>query len=174
MPMYNLIEYRDNYSKISGSLWQYCRDEPFIDNNGDIFDIPDDPDTTSFNYKQKITGQTGNNGRKDVQIMLPLKNLSNFCRTLEMPLINHEIDIFLTWSKKCIIVTGDYGINVNNKPKFETAGTKLYVPVRTLSNQDNEKLLQQSKTGFKRTINWNKYQSKRKIYIQNQYLKPLN
>ena len=67
MPMYNLIEYRDNYSKISGSLWQYYRDEPIIDNNGDIFDIPDDPDTTSFNYKQKITGQTGNNGRKDVQ-----------------------------------------------------------------------------------------------------------
>ena len=63
--MYNLIEYSDNYLKKSWSLWQYYRDEPFIDSDGDI-DIPDDPDTTSFNYKQKITGQTGNNARKDV------------------------------------------------------------------------------------------------------------
>ena len=78
MPMYNLIEYGGNYSKISESLWQYYRDEPFIGNNGDIIDIPDDPDTTSFNNKQKITDHTGNNGRKDIQIMVPLKYLSNF------------------------------------------------------------------------------------------------
>ena len=73
-----------------------------------------------------------------------------------MPLINFEINIFLTWSQNFIIVTRDYG---NRVPKFAITDTKLYVPVVTLSAQDNEKLLQQLKTGFKRTINWNKYQS---------------
>ena len=93
MPMYNLIKYSDNYSKTSGSLLQYYRDEPFI-NNGAIIDVPEDPDSASFEYKQKITGQTGNDGTKDVQIMVPLKYLSNFWRTLEMLLINCEINIF--------------------------------------------------------------------------------
>ena len=73
MPLYNLIEYSDNYSKKFGILWQYDRDEPFIGNNDNIIDVPDDPDSASFNYKQKITGQTGNNETKNVQIMVPLK-----------------------------------------------------------------------------------------------------
>ena len=72
MPMYNLIEYSDNYSKTSGSLWQYYRYEPFINNNGVIIDVPDDFDNASFISKQKITGQIGGNGTKDVQIMVPL------------------------------------------------------------------------------------------------------
>ena len=59
MPMYNLIEYSDNYSKTFGSLWQYYRDEPFIDENGNIIDVPDEPDSSSYKYKQKIAGQTG-------------------------------------------------------------------------------------------------------------------
>ena len=95
MPMYNLIEYSDNYLKTSGNLWQYYRDEPFINNDGVVNDVPDNPDSASFEYKQKITGQTCNDGTKDVQIMVPLKYLSNFWRTLEMPLINCEINIFL-------------------------------------------------------------------------------
>ena len=65
----------------------------------------------------------------------------------------------ITWSKKCIIVTGDYGNNLDNKPKFAITDTKHYVPVVTLSAHNNEKLLQQLRTGFKRTINWNKYPS---------------
>ena len=73
-----------------------------------------------------------------------------------MPLINCEINIFLTWSEKCIIVIGNYD---NQKPKFTTTDTKIYVPVVTLSAQDNETLLQQLKIAFKRTINWKKYQS---------------
>ena len=72
---------------------------------------------------------------------------------------------------KCIIVTGDYG-DINNKPRFEVTDTKLYVPVVTLSTQDNEKLLQQLKTGFKKTINWNKYQSQPKTYTL--IFKPFN
>ena len=79
MPMYNLIEYSDNYSKTSGSLWQYCRDDP----NDNIIQ------SESFKSKIKITGKTPANGNtKDVEILVPLKYLSNFWRTLEMPLIN--------------------------------------------------------------------------------------
>ena len=78
MPMYNLIQYSDYYSKTSGSLWQYYRDEPCIGGNDNIIEIPDDPDSASFKYKQKITYQAGNDGTKDVQIMVPLKYLSNF------------------------------------------------------------------------------------------------
>ena len=94
MPMYNLIEYSDNYAKTSGSLWQYFRDEP--DDNIE--------DSESFKSKIKITGKTpNNNNEKDVEIMVPLKYLSNFWRTLEMPLINCEVNLILTWSSTCVI-----------------------------------------------------------------------
>ena len=89
MPMYNLIEYSDNYAKTSGSLWQYFRDEP-DDNN-----IEDSE--SFFKSKIKITRKTPNNdNEKDVEIMVPLKYLSNFWRTLEMPLINYEVNLILT------------------------------------------------------------------------------
>ena len=94
MPLHNLIEYCVHYLETSGSLWEYYRDEPFIDGNDNIIDVPDDSDSSSFKYKQKITGQTGNDGTKYVQIMLPVKHLSNSWITLEMPLINCEINIF--------------------------------------------------------------------------------
>ena len=77
-----------------------------------------------------------------------------FWRTLEMPLINCEINLILTWSEDCVISSA------TGATKFKITDTKLYVPVVTLSNQDNAKLLQQLKSGFKRTINWNKYQPK--------------
>ena len=70
--------------------------------------------------------------------------------TLEIPLTNWEINIFLTWSEKCIVVTRDYA---DWEPKFEITDTKLYNPVVASSAQNNEKLLQQLKTVFKRTIN---------------------
>ena len=79
MPMYNLIEYSDNYSKTSGSLWQYCKEIPAVNNDGDIVDFNGANATDSFNFKTKITGQTGDDGRIDnVEIMVPLKYLSNF------------------------------------------------------------------------------------------------
>ena len=87
MTMYNLIEYSDNYAKTTGSLWQYFRDEP----NYDI------EDSESFKSKIKITGKTpDDDNEKDVEIMAPLKSLSNFWRTLEMPLINCEVNLILT------------------------------------------------------------------------------
>ena len=60
--------------------------------------------TNSFKIKEKITGETGDNGKKDAETMVPLKSLSNFLRTLEMPLINFEINLDLNWSEKCVIV----------------------------------------------------------------------
>ena len=73
MPMYNLIEYSDNYSKTSGSLWQYCKDIPAVNNNGNIVDFNGANATDSFNFKTKITDQTDNNGRIDiVETMVPL------------------------------------------------------------------------------------------------------
>ena len=91
IPIYNLIECSDNYLKTSQSLWQYYRDEPFMNNHGVITDVNDGPDNVSFKYNQKLTGQTGNDGTKDVQITVPLKHFSNFWRTFEMPLLNWEI-----------------------------------------------------------------------------------
>ena len=136
MPMHSSTEYTDNYWKTSESLWLYYSDEPFISDNGNITDVADDHNSVSFKYKQKITGQTKNDGRNDVEIMVPLEYLSNFWRNLEMLLINFEINVFLTWTENCIIVTGDYGDNGNNHTKFEITDTKLYVPVGTLSAQD--------------------------------------
>ena len=81
-----------------------------------------------------------------------------------MPLINCEVNLILTWSKDCVI-TNSEGLG-----KFKITETKLYVPVVTLSTQDNAKLLQQLKSGFKRTINWNKYESSVKTFAQNRYL----
>ena len=88
LPIYNLIQYSDNYSKTSGSLWQYCKEIPVVNNAGDIGEFNGANATDSFNFKTKITGQTSNNGRIDVEIMVPFKYISNFWRTLEMPLTN--------------------------------------------------------------------------------------
>ena len=93
--------------------------------------------------------------------MVPLKYLSNFWRTLEIPLINCEVKLDLTWSSTCIIT------NSTGAGRFEINDTKLYVPVVTLSTQENTKLLQQLKSGFKRVINWNKYLSKPELLRQN-------
>ena len=109
-----------------------------------------------FKFKQKITSSTGDDGTKTVEIMVPLKYKSNFWRTLEMPLINCDINLTVTWSANCVI----YNAAANQDTTFAITDTKLYVPVITLST-DNAKLLQQLKSGFKRTINWNKYEPKK-------------
>ena len=164
MPMYILIEYSDNYAKTSGSLWQYCKDIPPLDNNNVITFFTEANRTDSFNFKAKITGQTGDNGTKDVEIMVPLKYLSNFWRTLEMLLINCEVNLILTWSSTCVNVSTN---NANQNAGFAITDTKLYVPVVTLSTQENAKLLGQLKSGFKGIINWNKYLSKPELLLQN-------
>ena len=92
IPMYNLIEYSDNYSKTCGRLWQYCKNIPAVNNNNATVDFTNGNLTDSFNFKVRMTGQTGNNGTKNVEIIVPLKYFSNFWRTLEMPLINCGIN----------------------------------------------------------------------------------
>ena len=152
MPTYNLIKYSDNYAKTSGSLWQYYRDEP---NNNLV-------NSESFKFKVKITEKTpAVDNEKDVEIMVPLKYLSNFWRTLEMPLINSEVNLILTLSSTCFIT------NSTGAGTFEITDTKLYDLVVTLSTKENAKLLQQLKSGFKRVINWNKYLSKPELLRQN-------
>ena len=150
--MYNLIEYSDNYSKTIGSLWQYCRDTSTVNNNDDIAEFNRANATDSFNFKAKITGQTGDNGTKEVGIMIPLKYLSIFWRILEIPLINREIYLILTWSANCVMV---YSNVANQGATFAITETKPFVPVVTLSTKDNAKLLQQLKSSFKRITNWN-------------------
>ena len=139
MSKYNLIEYSDNYSKTSGSLWQYCKDILVVNNNDAIVDFTNSNLTDSFNFKVKMTGQTGDNGTKNVEIMIPLNYLSNFWRTLKMPLINCEVNLILNWSANCVIVSTDVE---NQIAAFSMTDTKLYVLVVTLSTQDNAKLLE--------------------------------
>ena len=142
IPMYNLIEYSDNYAKTTGSSWQYCKDIPARNANDEIIVFDLNNVTDSFNCKVKFTGQTGNNGRKNVEIMVPLKYLSNFWRTLEMPLINCEVNLILTWSSTCVLIAT--GVP-NQAATFAITDTKLYVPVVTLSTQENTKFFQQLK-----------------------------
>ena len=168
MPMYNLLEYSDAYLKMSESLWQYYRDELALDGNNKSLDFPaNNNNSASFKFKQQITGQTGNGRTKYVEIMVPLKYLSNFWRTLEMSLNNCEISIRLKWSKNCILVAGTAG---NQNQRFQINDTKLYVPVVILSTQENIKLLKQLESSFKRTINWIKYLPKITNQVQNRYL----
>ena len=171
MPIYNLIEYSGNYSKTSRSLWQYCKDIPAVDNDGDIVTFNGANDTDSLNFKSKIIGKTNDDGDiENVKIMVPLKCLSNFWRTLETPLINCEVELILTWSENCVITSTNVA---NQNPTFTITETNLHVPVITLSTQDNSKLLPQLKSGFKRTISWNKYISKPELLAQDANLNHL-
>ena len=138
--------------------------------NDDIIVFDVNNATDSFTFKAKVTGQTGNNGTKDVEIMVTLKYLSNFWRTLEMPLINCEVNLILTWSSTCLLIS----TNIDGQnAKFAITDTKLYVPVVTLSTQENTKFFQQLQSGFKRVINWNKYLSKPELLTQNPNLNHL-
>ena len=169
MPMYNLIEYSNNYEK-TGSLWQYCKDIPALNANDEFTQFTGGNATDSFNFKAKITGRTGDDGTKNVEIMVPLKYLSNFWRTLEMPLIICEVNLILTWSSTCVLIATNIP---NQNVTFAITDTKRYVPVVTLSTQENTKFLQQLKSDFKRVINWNKYLSKPELLAQNPNLNHL-
>ena len=135
--MYNLVKYSNNYSKTSRSLQQYYKDEP--DDNL--------ADSESFKSKVKITASTpADDNTENVEIIVPLKYLSTFWRTLEMSLINGEVNLILTWSKDCAITDS------RGEGKFVITDTKLYVPFVTLTTLDNAKLLQQLKTALKEQL----------------------
>ena len=145
MPVYNLIEYSDNYSDTSGSLWQFKRDEiEDVDLVVDDNHIPNN--LLSFKYKSSFI--TNRNG---VKIAVPLKYLSNFWRSLEMRLINCKVEFSLTY-ENCVLCS-EAGNSI-----FAITDANLYVPIVTLSAGDNPKLSKLLGKGFKRSIYWNKYE----------------
>ena len=200
MPMYNFLEYSKNYKKTTGRFWNYYRDEP---NNPPLND--DDPPTINYNadpitnsesfkYKSSITGKTSNANnnseqgntktKRNLEIVVSLKYLSNFWRSLDMSLINCEICLTLTWSENCVLTDiktqiaaaaqGDNAaretIDAPTNAKFKTTDTKLYVPVVTLSPKEDNNFLEQLKSRFKRTIKWNKYRSEMTNQTKTNYL----
>ena len=156
MPMYNLLEYSKNYRKTTGSLWNYYRDEQSSgiggENNSVNYSIKD---SKSFDYKTSITGKLESiNTTKDAEIIVPLKNLSNFWKNSNIPLINCEVGLILIWSENCVLTSkatrdADPGANpavvaINNPTNviFKIKNTKLYVPAVTLSKENEIKLLE--------------------------------
>ena len=145
MPMYNLIESSDNYSSTSESLWQFKRDE--VVNNADVIN----DNAPSFKYKASLIGNTRNNGTKNgLKIAVPLKYLSNFWRSLEMPLINSKFELSLKWYERCLLTAA-------TTANFTITDAKRYVLIVTLSIEDSSKLTKLLNKRFKRPIYCNEY-----------------
>ena len=154
MPMYNLIEYSDNYQDSTATFYQYKRDEP---PEANAIDDLTANNSSSFKYKISLLGDrnvVGGIVRLNVKIVVPLKYLSNFFRSLEMPLINCKIKLNLTWKKECVLstVVGDAVFIIND--------TKMYVPVVTLSKEYNKDSIEQQNKGFQRSIYWSDIKTK--------------
>ena len=147
MPMYNLLEYSKNYRKTTGSLWNYYRDEP---------SNPLSSNSESFKYKTNIVGKTpeDNDSLTNAKVVIPLKHLSNFWRSLNIPLINCEVELILTWSKNCVLADMTVRAAQGDNPaivaptglEFQITDTKLYIPVVTLSKENDTKILEQLKS----------------------------
>ena len=180
MPMYNLLEYSKNYRKTIGSLYNYYRDELTNDGN-DNFANRNVVNSNAFKYKNKITGNTYNvdaaaagydvnkKGKQAIELAIPLKYLGNFWRALNIPLISCEVSLELKWNKNSVttslenrIINAGPPIIIGNVPTSVTisiSDCKLYIPVVTLSKDDEIKLLTNLKSGFTREIKWNRYRS---------------
>ena len=190
--MYNLLEYSKNYRKTIGSFYNYYRDELGDDNttNND-----NTVNSNTFRYKNKITGNKYNiaagaegyiankNGTQKIELAISLKYLGNFWRALNIPLISCEVSLKLKWNKNCVITSlerrqVDAGSPIvrDNAPTGTTLAInkcKLYIPVVTLSKNDEIKLLTNLKSGFTREIEWNKYRSQMSTEAINNNLKIL-
>ena len=150
----------------TGSLWNYYRDKP---------SNPLSSNSESFKYKTIITGKTleNNDLLTNAKLVILLKYLSNLWKSLNIPLINCEVGLILAWSKNCVLVDMTTRDAESNNPaivtqcaKFKITGTKLYVPVVTLSKENDIKLIEQLKTGFNKTIKWNKYRSQMTVKLK--------
>ena len=187
MPMYNLLEYSKNYRETIGSLYNYYRDELNDDSNLNNFANNNVVSSNSFQYKNKIIGNTynvdstivpaaggarvanpnydaNNSGEKNVELAIPLKYLGNFWRALDIPLITCEVSFELKWNKNCVITSQQIAVNLDGGNTAAPANAtlainncKLYIPVVTLSKFDEIKLLTNLKSGFTREKKWNKY-----------------
>ena len=182
--MYNLLEYSENYSKTSVSLWNYYRDELIDDENDNNDPNNNATNSKSFEYKTSITGNTysvaanaeeydaNKEGTKEVEIAVSLKYLANFWNSLNIPLVNSKVSLALSWSANCVITSLEkrlvtaaqrdnpavYDISPTGTT-LKIKDTKFYVLVVTLSAENDSKLFEQLKKGFKRTVKWNKYRS---------------
>ena len=158
MPMYNLIEYSDNFQDSSATLYQYKRDEPpEADAVADL--TANNSDSLKYKIKllgniTEVAGDAAGVRRLNVKVVVSLKYLSNFFRSLEIPLINCKIELNLTWKKERVLSTGV------GEAVFIINDTKLYVPVITLSKEDNKDFIEQQNKGFQRSIYWNEYRKK--------------
>ena len=128
-------------------FWQFKRDEQNMNENN-IADVTT-AGSSSFKYKSSLI-----ENKNDAKIAVPLKYLSNFFRSLEMPLINCKIHLELNWTKDCIMS------NIDGNTTFQTTSTKLYVPIVTLSTKGNVNLTKQLNEEFKRSVYWSEYKSK--------------
>ena len=177
MPIYSLLEYSKNYRKTIGSFYNYYRDEL----GGNVNNNDNTVNSDTFRYKNKITCNTysvaagaagyiaNKNGTQNIELAIPLKYLGNFWRALNMPLISCEVSSELKWNKNCVITSlerrqVDAGPPIvrDNAPTGATLSIndcKLYIPVVTLSKNDEIKLLTNVKSGFTREIIWNIYRS---------------
>ena len=157
MPMYKLIEYSDNYADSSGSLYEFKRDESPINDAENPLNVALD-NSAFFKNKVSLSGKAtdadGNDrSLKNTKIVVPLKYLSNFFRSLEMPLKNCKIHLEINWNNNFVMYGADTyagGDNANNgETTFKITSTKLYVPIVTLSTKDNVNLTRQLNEGFK-------------------------
>ena len=154
---------------ITRSLWNYYRDEPSnpLSSDSKYFKYKTSIQRNNYNVDEKITNDDSNKvnnlkydankvGKNETEVAIPLKHLINLCRSLNIPLNNCEVELILTWSKICVLA--DITVNATVNPaivaplelKFKITDTKLYVPIVTLSKENDIKLLEQSKTGFKK------------------------
>ena len=180
MPMYNLLEYSKNYKKTVGSFCNYYRDELSEDDNNNNFLNNNVVNSDAFKYKNEIIGNTykvgaavagydaNKEGTQKIELAIPLKYLGNFWRALNMPLISCEVSLELKWDKNCVITSLQKRlikpplVAKDDPPTGATlnmSDCKLYVPIVTLSKDDEIKLLTNLKSGFTREIKWNKYRS---------------
>ena len=157
MNMYNLIKYSDNYSACAASLYHYKRQEQNYAANGNVNNVAANV-STSFEYKFGLLGnataEDGNAVWKNAQIIVPLKYVSSFFSSSELPSINTKLYTQLNYTKYFIM-------SDNAEPStFKITKTELYVPVVTLKIEDNNKLNKLLDSQFKRTVYWNQYKSK--------------
>ena len=154
MPMYNLLEYSENYAVSSGSLWQFRRDEQDITAAG-IPNALTTNNSASFKYKSSLLRAPNATGAlENAKIVALLKYLTNFFRSLEMPLINCKLHLELNWTKNCVMSS------VAGVTAFKIRSTKLYVPNVVLSTKDSVNMTKQLNERFQRYIYWNEYKSK--------------
>ena len=160
MLLYDLIEYRDNYSDISGTLWPFKRDEVSAYNTDLTIN-----NSEFFKYKPSLVEKTANHNNENrfakyPKVVVPIKYLSNFWILLQMPLIDCKVHLELNCIEDCILCSA------RNSAKCETPDAKLRVHIVTLSTKDSVNLIQKLSKGFKRDAYWNSYQTKPAMVIE--------